>query len=153
MTRRARRAAYWRRNVGLEFAKTLLNEPSRREVRRAERLQRRPSKVNGASRGGNMLDSPYLVDQDAQKWCSERLIEILLPSGRGFLAVLEAYFDESAQETGEFCVAGYVYTTSKAKRFSKEWLGATKGRPFHATDAASRQAAFAGFSQDDVGRL
>ena len=43
MTRRTRRAAYWRRDAGLRFAKALLNEPSRREVRRADRVRRRPS--------------------------------------------------------------------------------------------------------------
>lgn len=88
----------------------------------------------------------------AREWCSERLIEILLPRG-GFLAVLEAYFDESERESGTFCVAGLMFTKLNAVRFSKAWSAAVGSRTFHAVDVIHRKEEFSDFTRDDSDAL
>lgn len=54
------------------------------------------------------------------------------------MAVIHAYLDESEhQESGWFCVAGYVFEARLARRFAKEWRAVFRDRDFHATDLQS----------------
>ena len=51
-----------------------------------------------------------------------RLLDILMPSKKGIVAVLEAYFDESERVRGIFCVAGFAFFKPQAKKLAKEWI-------------------------------
>lgn len=89
------------------------------------------------------------------QWYSERLPQILLPKG-GYLAALEAFFDESERPGGVFCVAGYVFTPLESKRFGEEWRRAVGGSwPFHMAEFAAgkdkveREVPFEGMSEHD----
>lgn len=76
-------------------------------------------------------------------------VDLLLPSG-GYLMALHAYFDESARESGVFCVSGYVFESIQAKKFDKEWRALFGSRlPFHMVDLISGRERFKGLSQKD----
>jgi len=53
-----------------------------------------------------------------------RMLEIVLPGGGSMVAIAEGYFDESnTHDQAEIMgVAGYVFDSESAKRFSDEWL-------------------------------
>lgn len=86
-------------------------------------------------------------DAAAVDWCSNRLIEILQPSGDGLIAVLEAYFDESERKTGTFCVAGLGFAPAAARKLSKKILRLLEGRVFHATDFFQLRGDFADYTE------
>jgi hypothetical protein len=78
-----------------------------------------------------------------------RLLDFL-PSG-GVTAVLEAYFDESERAGGTFCVAGYAFAATQAKKFTKEWsrlFSGIKGG-LHTVDLVHGRGAFAGTTSDE----
>jgi hypothetical protein len=82
------------------------------------------------------------------------LPEILLPTPRGLLAVLEAYFDESERAGGVFCVAGYVFERASAKKFDREWRTLLGARwPFHMVDLVAGRGRFADLSRRECDRL
>jgi hypothetical protein len=83
----------------------------------------------------------------------DRLLEILLPGKHGLLVVLEAYFDESAQD-GVFSVAGFAFAKPQVKKFSKEWSKLFHPYGFcHMTDLHARQEQFEGIDDDEASRL
>lgn len=100
--------------------------------------------------GRRGLPSPEEVE-----WCAGRLIDILAPSKGVFVAVLEAYFDESERPgTKVFCVAGHVFQPDQAKAFADDWLAHWGGYlPFHMTDFAARREQFKGISDEEHLRL
>jgi hypothetical protein len=74
--------------------------------------------------------------------------------GRGKVALLQAYFDESERRNGLLCVAGYVFSAPQAKHFSKEF-GAVFGcyGGFHMVDLVARKGGFKRISEADRDRL
>ncbi len=74
---------------------------------------------------------------------------------RECVVMLEAYFDESERKTGVFCVAGYVFAPSQAKKFSKEWASLFNGYAggCHMVDLAQRTGAFKGILPAEQQRL
>ena len=83
----------------------------------------------------------------------DRLLEIVLPEGRGYALMLEAYFDESERESGVFCVAGYAFAPHQARKFSKEWRGLFGQKTFHMVDLAALRGEFEGLKRKEANRL
>jgi hypothetical protein len=73
-----------------------------------------------------------------------------MPSKRGFVTVLEAYFDESERSNGMFAVAGFAFEAAQAKKFTKEWSAVFAPYGFcHMTDLAARKGVFNGTAQTE----
>lgn len=83
-----------------------------------------------------------------------RLVDICMPSRTGYVAMIEAYFDESDQN-GWFSVAGLVFAKPQAKKLEREWrkLFAPYGGVCHMTDLHAQRGAFAGIDKTEAGRL
>jgi hypothetical protein len=91
-------------------------------------------------------------DLAGREFVEGRLLEILLPKG-GTVAMLEAYFDESAQG-GVFNVAGFAFAKPQVKKFSKQWSKLFSPYGFcHMTDLHARQEQFEGINDDEASRL
>jgi hypothetical protein len=54
---------------------------------------------------------------------SDRLLQILCPTGREMVAVMEAYFDESGTHSGSpvMCVSGCLFNPRNCRKLIKEW--------------------------------
>lgn len=63
--------------------------------------------------------APHITSEDA----FSQLLDALLPDGHGLVAMIEAYFDETGTHHGSqsMCVAGYLFTAAKARRFNERW--------------------------------
>jgi hypothetical protein len=85
---------------------------------------------------------------------SDEFIDLLIPSdGKGLVAVMRAFFDESEHaESGWFCIAGYAYERRKARRFNKEWKRLWGERVFHMSEFAHSRGVFA-LPDDERDRL
>jgi len=82
------------------------------------------------------------------------LVEMLLPGGKGVLAMLQAYFDESEHtESGMFCIAGYGMFSHQVRRFNKEWGQLFGARALHMKHLAHSRGEFEGISKDEKDRL
>jgi Protein of unknown function (DUF3800) len=81
----------------------------------------------------------------------------LFPDGRGLVAVLAGYFDESEQQQGNWpiCVGGFLFKPSGYKRFRRKWnrdVLRFRGRrvaPFHMTDLCSGHGVYEGLTISD----
>jgi len=75
--------------------------------------------------------------------------------GKGPVALLEAYFDESERAGGVFCVAGYAFAPPQARKFVKEWARLFDGYVggFHMVDFVHRRGAFKGLAVTEQGPL
>jgi hypothetical protein len=74
---------------------------------------------------------------------------VALADGDGLLVMLRAYFDESYRDGGVFCVAGYIFSSRRAKRLNKNWRHRFGGRIFHAADVASGRGEFEGIANPE----
>jgi hypothetical protein len=83
----------------------------------------------------------------------DRLLDILMPSERGVIAMLEAYFDESQREGGIFCVAGYAFAKPQAKKFCKEWTALFGPKGCRMSELSLRTKRFKGIDQTEADRL
>lgn len=89
-----------------------------------------------------------------------RLLDIWLPDGGYFVALVEMYADESYSEerSSLFCVAGYLFEKTEAKRFNKRWQAMLNSyclTEFHMTDCAHHQGEYKKLCKqqcDDVSR-
>jgi hypothetical protein len=83
-----------------------------------------------------------------------RLFDICLPHG-GYVAVLEAYFDESERSSGLFSVAGFAFAREQAKKFSKEWavLFRDFGGACHMSELAAGNGRFKHVHKTERARL
>jgi hypothetical protein len=83
------------------------------------------------------------------------ILEIPLPDGRGLIAVLRAFFDESERdESGVFCVAGCLFEPRAATAFGLEAqrvFGPYGG--MHHVDLVHRNLGFKGIGDSDRDRL
>ncbi|MCL4798130.1 MAG: hypothetical protein KJ025_00985 [Burkholderiales bacterium] len=82
------------------------------------------------------------------------VLDAVLPSRRGVVAVLKAYFDASERPDGTFCVAGFAFAKEQVKKFDKEWwalFGAYGG--CHMKELAHRTGRFKGISTEESIRL
>jgi hypothetical protein len=83
-----------------------------------------------------------------------RMLEMVLPREGGLAVFLEAYFDESDRDSGNFCVAGYAFNSVQAKNFARDWrrmLGDIQC--FHTTDLLALRREFKHFSRDQSHRM
>jgi hypothetical protein len=88
----------------------------------------------------------------------ERFLDVMLPGGGCAVAFTEVYLDESYDDRNGsplLCVAGYVFTKSKAKEFSRKWAAylERKGLPyFHMSECAHGNGVFKGKDCDGIAR-
>ncbi len=79
------------------------------------------------------------------------LLDAVLPLEGGLAVMLQAYFDESGTHEGSrvMCVSGYVFASSQAKKFTREWnkfLAANDIEYFRMSQCAGGHGPFKKFS-------
>jgi hypothetical protein len=67
--------------------------------------------MDGLSRANDVAGASAFLD----------LLWLLAPERNDLVAVLQAFFDESYGPEGLVCVAGYIFTKSKAQVFDRAW--------------------------------
>ena len=94
-------------------------------------------------------------NQESNDNASDGFFETLLQFvGKGKIALLEAYFDESERPNGLLCVAGYVFAAPQARKLTKEFreaFGPYGG--FHMKELIHKQKGYKGISDKDRDRL
>ncbi|MBZ5557572.1 MAG: DUF3800 domain-containing protein [Acidobacteriia bacterium] len=89
----------------------------------------------------------------------DRLLEILCPDGRGLVAMMEAYFDESGTHTGSpvMCVAGFLFNPRNCRALERQWRSKLetvrrkhpKVKYFHMKELAPGGGQFLGVPDDE----
>jgi len=78
--------------------------------------------------------------------------DILVPGESGLVAIVQSFFDESYEDSGElFCVAGYVFTKLDYQSFEIGWRAMLRRHslPFFRMSACAHGAEpFNGLSKD-----
>ena len=88
---------------------------------------------------------------DARGGFFETLLQFV---GKGKVALLEAYFDESERANGLLCVAGYVFAAPQARKLTKEFraaFGSYGG--FHMKELVHKRKGYKGISDKERARL
>lgn len=82
------------------------------------------------------------------------LLNRVMPWAGGYAVVLEAYFDASKRDGGQFCVAGFAFGEDRAKKATRDWMRLWGDERCHMTDLHTRKpnGRFAGWSDGQAGK-